>query len=79
MEEAGFVADDGAVQMDVEVFEGDGEEVGAMERLQSFWRGSGWARLLDAFEVCGDVHLLDGVALIEIVTSTKDLDVLSVS
>ena len=56
VQEAGFVADDFAAEMDVEVLEGDGEEVGAVEGLQSLRRWLGRACMADAFEIGGNVH-----------------------
>ena len=47
------VTDDFAAQVDVEVFKGHREEVSAMDFSQGFWRGSGWASVVDAAQVRG--------------------------
>jgi len=48
VQDAGFVADDFSSEADIEIFEGDGEEVGAMERAKKINAGTIDTRKIDA-------------------------------
>ncbi len=48
VEDSVFVADDFAAEMDIEVFERDGEEVGAMERTKKINAGTVFTRTTSA-------------------------------
>ena len=64
VKESIFFTDDFATEVDVEVFKGHGEEVGAMDFSQRFWRRSGWASVVDAAQVCGHIqHTVDWMML----------------
>jgi hypothetical protein len=51
-----FVAHDLTAEVDVKVFEGDSEEVGAMDLAQCFWRGTGDAGVVATAQVCGYIQ-----------------------
>ncbi len=58
VQNASLVAEDFAVQMDVEIFEGNGEEVGTMEGAKKIYAGMDCfgSRIADALEIGFNVH-----------------------